>query len=102
WIVIAVFALAAPVLGLVAGLLAGLPSLLLAAGAAAGAVALGWDGIKKAAQTLKPEFDALKKTMSDTFEKGLTPVFQQLKQLFPTLQTGLKQVAEGLIPLAQG
>src|SRR5690606_20689822 len=75
WIVIAVFAAAAPVLGLISGLLAGLPSLLLAAGAAAGAVALGWDGIKKAAETLKPEIDDLKASLSQTFQQGLTPVF---------------------------
>lgn len=102
WIVVAVFAAAAPLIGLVAGLIAGLPSLLAAAGAGFAAIALGMDGIKKAAEVFGPSIDKLKSSLSATFDKGLTPVFQQLNKIFPTLQTGLNQVAQGLIPLAKG
>ncbi|HVV11575.1 hypothetical protein [Amycolatopsis sp.] len=102
WLAVAVFAVAAPLIGLVAGLIAGLPSLLAAAGAGFAAIALGMDGIKKAASVFGPSVDKLKATLSATFEKGLTPVFKQLNKIFPTLQTGLNQVAQGLIPLAQG
>ncbi|WP_439377823.1 phage tail protein [Amycolatopsis lexingtonensis] len=102
WIVVAVFAILAPLVGLVAGLIAGLPSLIAAFGAAVAVVALGWDGIKKAASALGPQVDKLKTSLSATFEKGLKPVFDQLAKVFPVLQTGLNQVAQGLIPLAQG
>lgn len=102
WIVVAVMAAAAPLIGLVAGILAGLPSLIAAFGAGAGAVALGLNGIKAAAQTLMPQLDALKASVSGVFEARLTPIFQQLNALFPTLQTGMGQVANGLSDIAQG
>lgn len=102
WIVIGVFTLMAPVIGLVAGLLAGLPSLLMMFGAGAGAVALGLDGIKKAASTLQPEFEALKAAVSETFEARLTPIFDQLRSVFPMLTAGMQQVAGGLADMFQG
>jgi hypothetical protein len=73
-----------------------LPGALLSAGAAAATVALGLNGIKKAAQTIKPEFDALKASVSATFEKGLTPAFQQLATIFPKLQANINGVAQAL------
>lgn len=97
----AIAAIAAPLVGLIAGLLAGLPSLLAAAGAGFAAVALGWEGVKEAAQTLTPAIDSLKASLSETFKNGLTPVFDQLNRVMPTLEAGLNRVAEGLIPLAQ-
>ena len=87
--------------GIVAGF-AGLPIILTTILGGVGAVALGMDGIKNAARTLKPEFDALKLAVSNTFEKGLIPVFQQLKQIFPTLQEGLVGIAQKLVGAAQG
>ncbi|AZV00821.1 tail length tape measure protein [Mycobacterium phage Malec] len=103
WIGVGVIALAAPAVGLVAGLLAGLPSLMAAFGAGAGAVALGMDGIKAAAQTLTPQFDALKASVSAVFQQGLTPIFQQLTPLINgPLTTGMKAVAGGLVEMAQG
>ncbi|AIG78468.1 Hypothetical protein AJAP_28150 [Amycolatopsis japonica] len=101
WILVGVVVLLAPLIGLIAGLLAGLPSLVFAFGGAIAAVALGFEGIKKAASSLGPQVDKLKASLSDTFAKGLTPVFQQLGQIFPVLQTGLNQVAQGLIPMAK-
>jgi phage-related protein len=102
WIVVGVFAAAAPVIGLVAGILAGLPSLVSAFGAGAAAIALGMDGIKKAASTLKPEFEHLKQTVSGVFQERLTPQFEQLKAIFPVLESGMSNVANGLSDMFQG
>ena len=99
----AVLSLLAPVVGLVAGVLAGLPSLVLGFAAALGAIALGMDGIKAAFNnSLRPAFDQLRESLSANFEQGLTPVFQQLNQLMPTLESGLLKVSNGLISLMQG
>ncbi|MGJ6125970.1 hypothetical protein QN239_25675 [Mycolicibacterium sp. Y3] len=57
----AIAAALAPATALIAGLLAGLPSLAAGFGATAGAIALGLDGIKKSAETLKP---AVRRTQS--------------------------------------
>lgn len=100
WIVTAVFAAAAPVIGLVAGLLAGLPSLVSAFGAGAGAIALGLDGITQAAQVMQPAFNDLKASVSGVFQQQLTPIFQQLNAIFPTLKAGMGQVATGLSSMA--
>ncbi|MGU3502415.1 hypothetical protein [Mycobacterium sp. C31M] len=102
WIVGAVFAAAAPAVGLVAGLLAGLPSLAAAGGAGAGAIALGLDGIKKSAETLIPDLDALKASVSGVFEQRLTPMFDQLRQVFPVLESGMASVANGMADMFQG
>lgn len=99
---VAVLLLLAPALALIATLLAGLPSLLFLAGAAFGAIALGMDGITKAAAVFGPSVDRLKKSLSATFETGLTPVFEQLNTIFPVLERGLNVVAQGLISMAQG
>ena len=101
-ITFAVLALAAPAVGLVAGLIAGLPSLLAATGAGIAAFALGMDGIKKAAATLQPQFDALKASVSGVFESRLTEQFQQLQVLFPLLEAGMGRVAGGLMDMMQG
>ncbi|GAB4588741.1 phage tail protein [Nocardia sp. IFM 10818] len=99
-----VAALAGPAIGLVAGLLASLPSLGAAAGLAIGAVALGMDGIKGAAQELKPELDALKAAVSNVFKERLDSQFQQLKDsgLITQLTDGFRYVANGLMDMSQG
>lgn len=102
WLVVGVLSIAEPILGLVAGLLASLPSLMAAGGLAAGAIVLGLDGIKKAASTLKPDLEALKKSVSDTFQTRLTPQFEQLRTLFPMLTTGFNGIANGLSDMSQG
>jgi phage-related protein len=94
-------AAAAPAVGLIAGVLAGLPSIAVAGGAGIGAIALGLDGIKKAAEPLKPALDALKASVSGVFEQRLTPIFDQLKGVFPVLQTAMAPVANGLSDIAQ-
>lgn len=88
--------------GAVATAVAALPGLIGLAGAAVGAIALGMDGIKAAAKALQPEFDALKKAVSDAFQTGLAPAFEQLRTVFPVLQTGLVGVAGGLSTVAKG
>lgn len=99
---VAVLVLLAPALALISTLLAGLPSLLFLAGSAFAAVALGMDGITKAAQVFGPSIESLKNSLSATFEQGLTPVFEQLNTIFPVLERGLNVVAKGLISVAQG
>jgi phage-related protein len=93
--------LLAPALGLIATLIAGLPSLLFAAGAGFAAIALGMDGIKEAAKVLGPAVKEMKEALSATFVRTLTPVFEQLKGIMPTLQGGLQRVAVGLSQMAK-
>lgn len=83
--------------GAVATAVAAIPAAISLIGAAGATVALGMDGIKKAAQSIKPEFDKLKASVSDTFEKGLTPVFQRLATIFPKVQGSITNVANALV-----
>jgi phage-related protein len=103
--VVASMALWVPLLSALAGLIvflagaisagfAGLPVLLTALAVPILTVIAGFDGIKKAAQQLGPEIDKLKKRLSDTFQKELTPVFAQLKRLFPIISDGMNEVAK--------
>jgi len=85
--------------GAIAAGLGGLPVALTALGAPIAAVILGFDGIKKAAAQLGPEVDKLKARLSNTFAKELTPVFAQLKQLFPVISDGLNGAAKGVSAL---
>ena len=78
----------------------GLPVVLSAAVGPIGAVLAGMDGIKEAAKTLAPEFEALKTSVSATFQQGLLPVFNQLRGLFPTIQAGLSGIASDLSTFA--
>ena len=87
--------------GLASAAIAAVPAVIGLLGAPIAAVMLGMDGIKKAAQTLKPEFDKLKAAVSATFEKGLTQVFTQLKGQMTALTPAIQSVATSLIGLAQ-
>jgi phage-related protein len=95
-IVVAVVLLLAPALALIATLLAGLPSLLFAFGGAAAAVALGLEGIKKAAQGFSPTIDRLKASLSKTFADQLTKPFIELNKIAPVLDKGLNAIAVSL------
>ncbi|CAM4098394.1 hypothetical protein NONI108955_08860 [Nocardia ninae] len=103
-ILLLVAAIASPGLGLIVGLLGSIPALVSAAGAAFAAIALGMDGIKRAAQTLRPEIDALKASLSQEWENRLSPIFQQIKDsgIFDVLDRGLKATVNGLSDMAQG
>lgn len=80
--------------GAIGAALGGLPVLLAAVAAPIATVALGMDGIKKAAQQLSPHLDALKQKISDTFEATLTPVLDKLHAVFPVLETGMVGIAQ--------
>lgn len=99
FIMLAVMALIGPLVTLVGGLLAGLPSLLLGFGAAAAAVALGFDGIKKAAAGFSAPIAALKESLSARFEDRLTPIFDKLAGSLPKFEGGLLRVADGVSDL---
>jgi hypothetical protein len=82
--------------GAVAALIGGLPVLIAGLAGPIAAIVLGLDGIKNAAKSISPEFNKLKTTVSSVFQKGLTPVFKELKSLMPTLTSGLSGVATSL------
>jgi hypothetical protein len=86
--------------GLIGQAFAGVPALLLAIGAAAGTVFIGLDGIKKAAEVMTPAFDKLKAAVSATFERGLTPAFQQLASILPQLTPRFQGIAQALSDMA--
>ncbi|QBJ04828.1 tape measure protein [Mycobacterium phage Elephantoon] len=100
WMFTGIVAIAAPLIGVIAGLLAGLPSLIGAFGAGIAVVALGMDGIKKAAEVFTPVLDQVKAAVSSTFQTGLTPVFTQLSGLLTTITPNLQNVAQGLVNMA--
>lgn len=101
-ILLAALAFAAPVISLVSGALVTIPGILTGILAPIGAIALGVDGIKKAAETLKEPFEQLKKTMSERFEEKLTPVFETLRQIFPVLEEEMPKIADGLTAMFAG
>lgn len=55
-------------------------------GAAFGVVMLGMDGIKRAAQTAAPAFNALKEAVSASIEQSMIPGFQSLSTLMGAIQ----------------
>jgi phage-related protein len=80
----------------------GLPVLLTAALAPIAAVALGFDGIKRAAAPLRDEVESLRGALSNTFERTMGPVFERLQGVFPVLQAGMVGVAEATSRFAGG
>jgi hypothetical protein len=99
-ITVAAFALLPPVLSIVSGLLVALPGVIAGVAIPMGVIALGIDGIKKAAETAKPAFEDLKKSISDTFsnpETGMVKGFEEIRdRLIPGLKAPLQGVAESL------
>jgi len=88
--------------GALAAAFVGLPVVITAVAAPIAAIALGLDGIKKAAKQLEPAFDRIKARLSDTFEKTLTPVFKNLNKLMPALSEGLNGVALSVSKIVKG
>lgn len=80
----------------VAALTGALPAALALLGAPVLAAVAGWDGIKNAASGLTDEVDRLRESVSATFERLMTPGFERLARIFPTVQDGLNGVAEGV------
>jgi hypothetical protein len=60
----------------------------------------GLDGIKKAAEPLTAEFEKIKQTVSATFTRELTPVFERLRAVMPVLSAGFDGVAGALSGVA--
>lgn len=109
----AILSLGAPLMGTVTAAIAGLPALLSAIAVPAAAAAFGINGIKKAlvdtgiaiedekdGLKLGPIFDGIKASISEVFSNGLTPVFTKLLDLLPTLEAGLKPVAQAMVNTA--
>lgn len=81
-------------IGAITAGLAGLPVLLTTLIAPIGVLALGFDGVKKAAESLSDEFTELQRIASVAFEFGMRPVFDRLAGIFPTLNVGVGLVAD--------
>lgn len=86
-------AAAAPLIGIVGSIALGAAGLAAVAGPALAVVALGMEGIKSAAKTIAPEFQAVRDAVSSTFEQGLTPAFQQFGSLLTDLTPQLQGIA---------
>ena len=82
-----ILAWAAPIVGILTTALLSLPGILSLVLAPIAAITLGLDGFKKAALTVKPQFESLKKIMADAAQTSFTPVFQNLANtIFPLLE----------------
>ncbi|MCF3938379.1 phage tail protein [Gordonia tangerina] len=97
----ALIAVLAPLVGLVTTALLTLPGLVAAVATPVAALALGMDGLKRAASTLEAPLADLKRVMSDKVESQFTPVFKQLGRIFPTLEKSLPKVSQGLADVAK-
>lgn len=93
--------LIAGLLGALTTSLLALPGLLTAVVVPIGALALGLDGLKKAAAVLKQPFDDLRATMSSKVQEQFTPAFEKLRDIFPTLKAALPSVTQGLATMAK-
>ena len=82
--------------GALGGFVVAAPALLGALAAPIAAIALGMDGIKRAAQAAKPALDQLKQGVSAAFEQSMKPAFQEIAQILPKLQTGLNSIATSI------
>jgi phage-related protein len=75
---------------------AGALPILASLGIAAGTVALGMDGIKKAAEVTKKPFEDLKKAVSGTFARDMAAPFKDVAGLLPKLTSGFQGVATSI------
>lgn len=91
----------APAIALASGALAAVPGLITSLLVPIGALTLGIDGLKKAAEQLKAPFDQLKAVMSKKTEDVFTPILGKLKDVFPTLTAQLPKVIDGLGAMAK-
>jgi len=102
-IVAAVLAFTAPALSLLTGALVAAPAALAAFAVPAGAITLGLEGIKKAAETAAPALEKLKAAVSDTFATDLLPGFEEIRdRLLPGITEGMKGVAASLSTMFNG
>lgn len=101
---LAIASLLVPAVSIVSGALVALPGVLTGAIAPLAAVALGLDGIKKAAENAgAPQaFKSLRESVAKVFEEGLTPTITRLLDIMPALKSGFGAVAEGVVSMADG
>ncbi|WKW87341.1 tape measure protein [Gordonia phage Nebulosus] len=92
----------APLVGLLTAALLTIPGLIAAIVAPLGALVLGFEGLKKAAEVLKQPLTELKTTLSEKVQEQFTPVFKSLEKVFPVLKAGLPKVSKGVADMAQG
>jgi len=98
WVAIlaAVALFAAPLIGLVTAAVMALPGLIALVAAPIGALALGMDGLKYAAEQVKVPFENLKEAMSAKTAEVFTPIFESLIPLMEHLEVPLQKVVDGL------
>ena len=84
------------IIAAVAALGAILPALLVSVAGPLAAIVVGFQGIARAAEQLALPFAVMQTTVSNVFEKGLTPVFAKLAPLFPVMTDGLVKMADAL------
>ena len=99
-----VLAVLAPLVGVISAAAMSLPGLMAGFLIPVGALALGMEGITKAAEVLKPKFDDLKKSMSEATKAQFTPVFEKLRDsgVFELLKESLPKVTQGIADMADG
>lgn len=116
-VIAAIAALIPPVLALGAGLVTLAPGLL-ALIPAAGAIVLGFEGIKKAAENaglfqdtngdkkgggaIGQALEDIQKAVSGAFEEKLTAPFKRLGEMMPQIQPMMVSMADGLSSIATG
>lgn len=87
---------------LIAAAIIALPGLIAAVVAPVAAIALGFEGIKTAAQPLIPLFKDLQATIGATFQQGLNPTINSLATLMTQLTDKIKDTAQATISVANG
>lgn len=102
WIATAIASLAAPVTGAIGGALSIIPALGAAAAAALGATALGWEGVKEAAEAANPAIEEAQALLSGSFRDQLTPQFEQLGEGLRQLTPDLNELVSGMTDFSQG
>lgn len=95
--ILAILAAVVALLPVISTAILALPGIVAAILTPIAAILVGLDGIKKAASVLAEPFERLTTVVSGVFEKGLTPVFKQLRRIFRPLERGLSLVAESIV-----
>lgn len=94
---------AAPVVGAITTALLAIPAIIGLIGGAIGAITLGLDGFKKAAESINEPFEKLREKMNVVNEEAFKPLFQAVADnIFPSLEKALPAVSQGLAEAAQG
>lgn len=82
--------------GAIGAAVTALPGLLSAIAAPIGAIVVGFEGIKRAAEGLALPFQVMQTTVSNVFEKAFLPGMRELVKIFPTLTEGFNTMGVAL------